>query len=57
MGAIKAIHAAELALESDPKYAKVPLDKVVTPCGKTAKDEQMIKEIQRAGLPRSGEHV
>ena len=29
MGAIKAINAAELALESDPAMAKVPFDKVV----------------------------
>src|SRR5690606_32554969 len=29
MGAIKAINAAELALDTDPKNVKVPLDKVI----------------------------
>ena len=38
MGAIKAINAAELALETDAKNAKVPLDKVVNTMWETAKD-------------------
>jgi hypothetical protein len=51
MGAIKAIHAAELALESDPKYAKVPLDKVVDTMWQTAKDmNNKYKETSEGGL-------
>src|SRR5690606_12133036 len=38
MGAIKAITAAELALNSDPGEAKVSLDKVVSTMWETAKD-------------------
>ena len=38
MGAIKAINAAELALDTDPKNVKVPLDKVVQTMWETAKD-------------------
>ncbi|HEX8016495.1 MAG TPA: L-serine ammonia-lyase, partial [Flavobacterium sp.] len=38
MGAIKAINAAELALETDSKNAKVPLDKVINTMWQTAKD-------------------
>jgi L-serine dehydratase len=38
MGAIKAINAAELALETDAKNVKVPLDKVVSTMWETAKD-------------------
>jgi L-serine dehydratase len=34
MGAIKAITAAQLALQSTPDFAKVSLDAVVEPCGK-----------------------
>jgi L-serine dehydratase len=51
MGAIKAIHAAELALESDPKYAKVPLDdKVVDTMWQTAKDmNNKYKETSEGG--------
>jgi L-serine dehydratase len=48
--AIKAIHAAELALESDPKYAKVPLDKVVDTMWQTAKDMNKYKETSEGGL-------
>jgi L-serine dehydratase len=51
MGAIKAIHAAELALESDPKHAKVPLDKVVATMWETAKDmNNKYKETSEGGL-------
>ena len=37
MGAIKAINAAELALDTDPLNVKVPLDKVVNTMWQTAK--------------------
>ncbi len=51
MGAIKAINAAELALESDPKNAKVPLDKVVNTMWETAKDmNSKYKETSEGGL-------
>ncbi|MBL7473765.1 L-serine ammonia-lyase [Robertkochia sediminum] len=51
MGAIKAINAAELALESDPKDAKVPLDKVVNTMWETAKDmNSKYKETSEGGL-------
>ena len=51
MGAIKAIHAAELALETDPKNAKVPLDKVVNTMWETAKDMNTnYKETSTGGL-------
>jgi L-serine dehydratase len=51
MGAIKAINAAELALETDPKNAKVPLDKVVDTMWKTAKDmNNKYKETSEGGL-------
>ncbi|MEZ7504842.1 L-serine ammonia-lyase [Flavobacterium sp. Arc2] len=51
MGAIKAIHAAELALETDPKHAKVPLDKVVNTMWETAKDmNNKYKETSEGGL-------
>ena len=36
MGAIKAINAAELALDTDPENVKVPLDKVVNTLWETA---------------------
>jgi L-serine dehydratase len=50
-GRYKAIHAAELALESDPKYAKVPLDKVVDTMWQTAKDmNNKYKETSEGGL-------
>lgn len=51
MGAIKAINAAELALETDPKNAKVPLDKVVDTMWQTAKDmNNKYKETSKGGL-------
>lgn len=51
MGAIKAINAAELALGSDPKDAKVPLDKVVETMWKTAQDmSSKYKETSQGGL-------
>jgi L-serine dehydratase len=51
MGAIKAIHAAELALQTDAKNAKVPLDKVIETMWKTAKDmNSKYKETSEGGL-------
>lgn len=51
MGAIKAINAAELALETDPKNVKVPLDKVVNTMWETAKDmNNKYKETSEGGL-------
>lgn len=51
MGAIKAINAAELALETDAKNAKVPLDKVVNTMWETAKDmNSKYKETSEGGL-------
>jgi L-serine dehydratase len=51
MGAIKAIHAAELALATDAKNAKVPLDKVVSTMWETAKDmNNKYKETSEGGL-------
>lgn len=51
MGAIKAINAAELALDSDPTNAKVPLDKVVNTMWETAKDmSTKYKETSEGGL-------
>lgn len=51
MGAIKAINAAELALETDPKNAKVPLDKVVNTMWQTAQDmNNKYKETSEGGL-------
>ncbi|CCG53662.1 L-serine ammonia-lyase [Flavobacterium indicum GPTSA100-9 = DSM 17447] len=51
MGAIKAINAAELALETDAKNAKVPLDKVVNTMWETAKDmNNKYKETSEGGL-------
>ena len=51
MGAIKAINAAELALESDALHAKVPLDKVVQTMWETAKDmNSKYKETSEGGL-------
>lgn len=51
MGAIKAINAAELALESDAKNAKVPLDKVVSTMWQTAQDmNSKYKETSEGGL-------
>ena len=51
MGAIKAINAAELALESDPSSLKVPFDKVVQTMWETAKDmNSKYKETSQGGL-------
>jgi len=51
MGAIKAINAAELALESDSLNAKVPLDKVISSMWETAKDmNSKYKETSEGGL-------
>ncbi|WP_312133532.1 L-serine ammonia-lyase [Empedobacter sp.] len=51
MGAIKAINAAELALDTDPLTAKVPLDKVVNTMWETAKDmNNKYKETSEGGL-------
>ncbi len=51
MGAIKAINAAELALDSDPLHAKVPFDKVVNTMWETAKDmSSKYKETSQGGL-------
>ncbi|MBU3682007.1 MAG: L-serine ammonia-lyase [Flavobacterium sp.] len=51
MGAIKAINAAELALETDSKNAKVPLDKVIDTMWQTAKDmNAKYKETSEGGL-------
>lgn len=51
MGAIKAINAAELAIDSDPKDAKVPLDKVVRTMRETAEDmHSKYKETSQGGL-------
>ena len=51
MGAIKAINACELALDTDPKNAKVPLDKVVQTMWETAKDmNTKYKETSEGGL-------
>lgn len=51
MGAIKAINAAELALETDFKNAKVPLDKVINTMWETAKDmNSKYKETSEGGL-------
>ena len=51
MGAIKAINAAELAMETDAKNAKVPLDKVVNTMWKTAQDmNSKYKETSEGGL-------
>ena len=51
MGAIKAINAAELALETDALNAKVPLDKVFDTMWQTAKDmNTKYKETSEGGL-------
>lgn len=51
MGAIKAINAAELALDTDPKNVKVPFDKVVNTMWETAKDmNSKYKETSEGGL-------
>jgi len=54
MGAIKAINAAELAMETDAKNAKVPLDKVIDTMWQTAKDmNSKYKETSEGGLALS----
>jgi len=51
MGAIKAINAAELALDTDPKEVKVPLDEVVNTMRETAIDMHTnYKETSKGGL-------
>jgi len=51
MGAIKAINAAELALNSAAENAKIPLDKVVQTMWETAKDmSSKYKETSTGGL-------
>ena len=51
MGAIKAINAAELALDTSPEHVKVPLDKVVSTMWETAKDmNTKYKETSEGGL-------
>ncbi|MCF8272645.1 MAG: L-serine ammonia-lyase [Flavobacteriaceae bacterium] len=51
MGAIKAINAAEMALETNPKNVKVPLDKVISTMWETAKDmNSKYKETSEGGL-------
>jgi L-serine dehydratase len=51
MGAVKAITAANIAMESDPKDAKVSLDGVVKTMWETAKDMQSkYKETAEGGL-------
>jgi len=51
MGAIKAINAAELALETDARNVKVPLDKVINTMWQTAKDmNSKYKETSEGGL-------
>jgi L-serine dehydratase len=51
MGAIKAMNAAEMALETNPKEVKVPLDKVIDTMWETAKDmHKNYKETSEGGL-------
>lgn len=51
MGAIKAINAAELALESNSSHTKVSFDKVINTMWKTAKDmNSKYKETSEGGL-------
>jgi L-serine dehydratase len=51
MGAVKAINAAALALESDPRAAKVSLDDVIRTMWETAKDmSSKYKETSQGGL-------
>ncbi len=51
MGAIKAINAAELALDTNPNNTKVPLDKVINTMWETAKDmHTKYKETSEGGL-------
>ena len=51
MGAIKAINAAEMAIDREPSEVKVPLDDVVKTMWETAKDmNRKYKETSEAGL-------
>lgn len=51
MGAVKAITAANIALESDPDKAKVPLDNVIKTMWETAQDmHTKYKETSQGGL-------
>lgn len=51
MGAIKAINAAELALDSDGSHAKISLDSVINTMWETAKDmNSKYKETSEGGL-------
>jgi L-serine dehydratase len=51
MGAVKAITAANMALESDPKHAKVSLDAVIKTMWNTAQDMNIkYKETSEGGL-------
>lgn len=51
MGAIKAITASHIALESDPKQAKVSLDNVIKTMWETAQDmNEKYKETSEGGL-------
>lgn len=51
MGAIKAINACEMALDSDPAHAKIPLDKVIATMWATAQDmTSKYKETSEGGL-------
>ena len=51
MGAIKAITAAQLALQSTPDFAKVTLDAVVKTMWETARDmSEKYKETADGGL-------
>ncbi len=51
MGAIKAITASQLALQSNPDNAKVSLDNVVSTMWQTALDmNNRYKETSEAGL-------
>lgn len=57
MGAMKAITAAQLALDADPKFAKVSLDKVVNTMLETAKDMHIkYKETSKGGLAMQVSH-
>ena len=51
MGAIKAINAAELALETDPRDCLISLDNVIDTMWETAKDmHKNYKETSEGGL-------
>lgn len=51
MGAIKAINAAEMAIDTDPEHTLVPLDKVIETMWETAQDmNRKYKETSEGGL-------